>query len=725
MSQLLNRILSGKAAARVTALVAVFVLLPTLNSCKKELVKLGAIYTCEEYTLYPDSLVSDKISLCPHGDDMVIDRGGKVTKAQLSGPGVNGTVIECSDTLLTYLFNGDSGNPDSTVCVMPRHYDALTPFEIYISEAILYRDSALALIDSRMDKSGLIELPKDDYRWPVIMSDASWGVAAATVSSMVTDEAGEAKRVDVLKRLIDKDIEYVYHKDYGLFQGMPPEMSTRQVADWMNAGDAAALMSLSGNVNRLADIRYINSIRPGSYDEALENGLKDEIAKSFWIPNLGMLSQTLYQRPYPVMVTAADNMAQAWAILTGSVSEEMSRRIIERTPVLADRIPVTYPSQGMDNDRRRAVITNALWAIAAARVQNAEAWNLSFSWLVWNSTGDEFARRLIRGVILRSVYGLDPRIDGLHISPFVNNLLGNSHILRGFRYCNAVLDIEISGRGGIVSYVTLDGQPLAEAVVPKTLTGKHEVYVELADGEFISPGINMSTIPAMPSPPAVTVKDAERFEVTSPDADSFIVYIDGAIDEIIDRNDYELYETAPVSAISFETDVSNYVTSYASRNYLYIPSRDSISIPCTSVAQTGGRLLAIKDLAARYVESTRFKNARLKFNYESSLGGKYYVRLRYLDGLGVVNKNRRYALRLLKINGERQGVLVLSQRGPGMWTPDHDWSTMQGVTLPEEVTFDKGENEIEIEYFMPYEGEAGDHDANIVIPVALEIIKVP
>lgn len=723
MSRLRNII--GKTAARVITLVAVFAFFSSLCSCKKELEKLGAIYTCDEYTVYPDSLASDKISLRPEGDNMLIIRGDKVARRLLSGPGVNGAVIECSDTLLTYLFNSDSANPDSTVCLTPRYYDALTPYEIYIADAILSPDSAMALIDSRISQSGILDLPKGDYHWPVIMSDASWGVAAATVSAMMTGDADESKRVDALKRLIDRDIEYVYQTDYGLFQGMSPDMSHKQLADWMNAGDAAALMTLSGNVNRLADIRYINTVRPGSYDVTLEEGLKDEIAKSFWIPNLGMLSQTLYQRPYPVMVTAADNIAQAWAILTGSVSDEMSRRIIERTPVLSDRIPVTYPMQGVENDQRRGLITNALWAIAAARVQNAKAWDLSFSWLVWNSAGDAFARRLIRGVILRSVYGLDPQSDGLHITPFVNNLLGDSHILRGFRYGEADLEIEIQGRGGVVNTVTLDGKPLAEAVVPRTLSGEHKIFIELTEGDIVSPDVNITAIPAMPESPAVTIKGARRLEVTSTATESFIVYINGAIEEIIDRNSYELYEAAPVSALSFEADVSNYVTSYASRNYMYIPARDSVSIPCTSVAQTGGRLLAVKDLAARYVESTRFKNARLRFNYESSLGGRYYIRLRYLDGLGVVNKNRRYALRLLKVNGEHEGVLVLSQRGPEMWTPDRDWSTMQGVTLPVETTFKKGNNVVEIEYFMPDEGEGADHDANIVIPVALEIIKVP
>lgn len=77
----------------------------------------------------------------------------------------------------------------------------------------------------------------------------------------------------------------------------------------------------------------------------------------------------------------------------------------------------------------------------------------------------------------------------------------------------------------------------------------------------------------------------------------------------------------------------------------------------------------------------------------------------------------------MKVNGEQAGVMVLSQRGPEMWSPAEDWASMCGTTEPIAVELARGRNEIAVEYFTP-NGVAGfDHDGNTAIPVALELIK--
>lgn len=707
-------IMTAAAKTILFAVAVMFVCVPT--GCDRKFEKTGALYSCDECTVYPDSFVSASLTLVAKGDSMSVSDSGGRRYERISRNYGDRVVMEGDDGLIVYLFNRDGA-------ALEEGYDRFTAYNIYVSDGLMNADSAAMMVDSRIAGGEIVEFAPGAYRWPVAMSDATWGVAAATVSMMTGDDDLRQSRALALKRLIDCDVDYVYDSSEGLFTGIPAEMDFRQLPDWTDAADASVMMTLEGNVSRLAAMRYVNEVLPGSYDGKFVNELSENISKRFWIPNLGMLSQTLYQRPFPVAVTAADNLVQAFAVATGCVGEAMAQKIVSDTPMCGMGVPVTYPAQGLEADGSRRALTAAMWAIASARVKNGDAWALSYGSLVAQSVHGGYALRMLQGVTLRTVFGLSPEAEGLRIEPYVHDMLGDYHRVSGLKYRDAELTVTVRGRGDVISTFMIDGEVVAEAVVPEDMTGKHEVEVVMAGSASGAGEINMSSFGTMPHAPEVTVESSRRLEVRSAETGHFIVYLNGAINEIIGRNHYEIYNAAPVTAVSFEADVSNILTGYASKNYLYIPAADSVSIACNAVASTGGRVLAKKDLAARHVESTRYKNARMRFEYEPPAAGDYYIRLRYLDGLGVVNKNRQYALRLLKVNGERVGIMVLPQRGPEMWSPAEDWAAMCGTTEPISVALKSGRNEILIEYFTP-NGVAGfDHDSNTVIPVALELIK--
>ncbi|MBD5209717.1 MAG: hypothetical protein HDS77_00375 [Bacteroidales bacterium] len=706
------------AATRITASVAAVALLSGLGGCdvKEEIEKIGAVYTCDDFTVYPDSFVSPQLTIAPRGDSIMILRGDVMQMAAAVADTVDCVAVTGDDVLVNYLFNSGKG-------VIHPGYDALTPYEIYVSEALLNTDSAALIVDSRISSGEVAEYLRGAYRWPVVMADASWGIAASSVSWMIDDDARAKARMQALKRLVDNDLKYVFDRREGLFIGVPPEMDGHLIPGWANAADAAAMMTLEGNVARHYAMRCVNALLPDSYDGQSIDDLAKRISQLYWLPNLGMLSQTLYQRPYPIAVTAADNLAQAAAVVTGTVSDAMAAKMLSSTQLEAGRVPVTYPDQGLGHDSRRAALTAAMWAIASARAGNYDAWRLSYGSLVAMAVDSEYALRLLRGVTLRTLFGLDPAADGLHINPFVDESLGDYRRLSGFRYRDALLTVTVRGKGDVIASVTLDGEQLPQSVLPRDIKGQHDIEIMLSGSSGAPGGVTVGTIPTMPAPPEVIMDSQRKFEIKSPETSQFIVYLDGAVSELIERNSYDLYNAAPVTAISFEADVSNEVTGYSSRSYLYIPAADSLSIPCNAVAHTGGRVLAKKDLAAKHVESTRYKNARLTFRFRTDETGDYYLRLRYLDGLGVVNRNRQYALRLLCVNGRQEGVMVLPQRGPDRWSAAEDWAAMNGTTLPVAVTMEAGDNEITVEYFTPDGVRDFDHDSNTIIPIALEIIK--
>lgn len=705
------------AAMKGVLFVAAVAVMSGLWSCGRVKGTEGALWSCDDYTVYPDSFVSAGLSIVVKGDSVVTRDGAGERLEFMSELRKPDMAMEGSDRLIVALFNREAGG-------MRKGYDELTAYEVYISEGLLDADSAAAVVDSRVAGGEVVEYTEGVYRWPVAMSDATWGLAAATVSSMTSDEEKERRRAAALKRLIDSDVDYVYDRREGLFTGVPAEMELKQLPDWSDAGDAAVMMTLEGNVSRYAAMRYLNEVMPGSYGEEFVAELSERISKRFWIPNLGILSQTLYQRPYPIAVTASDNLVQGFAVATGCAEDAMAERIVTNTPMTERGVPMTYPDQGLGDDSRREAITAAIWAIASAKVKNGDAWALSYGSLVAKSVGDDYASRLLKGVTLRTVFGIEPMADGLRLQPYVHEALGDYHRVSGLRYCDSELTVTVRGKGDVISTFTIDGEIVTGTTVPKDISGKHEIEVVLSGSGGETGGVNIAAEKQMPRPPGVTMESARKFALESSEASEYIVYLNGAINEITEASHYELYNAAPVTAVCFEADVENEVTGYASKNYLYIPSKDSVSIRCDVVAHKGGRVLAKKDIASRYVESTRYKNARLVFGYESAAGGDYYIRLSYLDGLGVVNRNRQYALRSLRVNGEPAGIMVLPQRGPEMWSAVEDWASMRGTTEPIAVTLRGGNNEIAIEYFTPNGVVGFDHDNNTIIPVALELIKI-
>lgn len=697
MNKGLRNIITTVATTFVAMVVAVvFVIIP--SGCSRKDEKTGAIYLTESYTVYPDSFVSSNLLISQRVDTLVVeDRGNDWNATLLKGQREGRIRMEGDDGLLVYLFN-------RATKPLTDEYDYLTPYEIYIGEGILNISGSTNIVDERIASGEIAEMSHGSYQWPVSMSDVSWGMAAAIVSSMSNSGVGEKTRAIALKNLVDRDISTVFEQESGLFCGITTEMQSKQLPTWADAGDAYEMMTLGGNVARLQAMQYINKVLPDSYDKTQIEKLKGNIAKSYWLPDKGMLSQTLYQKPYPEAVVATDNLAQSVAIVTHSVDEVMSQRIIQNTPMRESGVSITWPDFGV-NERRRDLITKSMWAIAAAEVKNYAAWALNYGSLVGQSVKDEYALRLMQSVTLRTIIGLTPEAEGLRIQPFIHESLGEYHKVEGLKYRNSNLSIKISGTGDIISTFTIDGKVMPEAIIPKEIEGEHEIEIVLSGCSNV--------------PNEVTMEQESKVIK----GDTYRVHVNGAITEEINEEKYIPKEYTELTTIGLEKVGGKGSSVYASKNELYIPEGDSISIAFRSVATTGGRVLAKNSLASKHVESTRYKNSRIEFEYDTESGGEYYIRLRYLDGLGIVNKNRLYALRQLHVNGEFQGLIVLSQRGPEKWTHTESWTNMTGTTSPKSVTLNAGKNKIVVEYFAPNGGLNFNHDSNIVIPVSLEIIK--
>lgn len=690
------------------------------NGCADRMPAPGAIYRCDEYVVFPDSVVSQGFTLAHRNGGIAIIRDGVVSHRPMHGPIDGRLSMSGSDTLLTDIFN--QPEPQSKECPI---YNAATPYEIILYQALNDPHNA-ALTLERQIKDGTVGYPETSgMGWPVVSSDAAWPIAAWEVYLATGDREWLQKTIDITSRLMADEMQTTFDKRLGLFRSLPPgQITGRRMPAWMDAADIAAAYSFKSNIERAACYDILCkalTIQDKDCDEyALRrDSLINATDSYFWTPDRGRYSEMLYGCPYTIQSPSSDNLAQAAGICLDIINDAMADVLVACSPIYTTGVPASYPSDTMQNP-----LATAFWNIAAARTGNSEAFNLSLASLAYQAATDPSCRDYLRAAVLHGIAGIRLQPDGMRFSPFVPEELDGEKIISGLHYREATLDIKITGTGNIVSTFAIDSEPSDDHIVPSSLTGHHQVSVTLVGFSDRQSDITV-TQPAdkaiQPAPP-VKWTAPDKATVKKHRDSSTTVYLNGAVSENLQSQVYELKDTSSVTAVTFSTatDGNN---GFADRTYLYIPSHDSISVDLYSIGRPGARSLKDKKLAKRYAESTRYKNSRIRFNAEISETADYYIQLVYLNGLGIVNPERHYALRRLSVNGHDSGLLVLPQLSPDHWRHDTDWQSLKGTSLPMRISLTKGIHEFGIDYFAPAVSDF-NHDSNTLIPEKLIITKI-
>lgn len=262
--------------------------------------------------------------------------------------------------------------------------------------------------------------------------------------------------------------------------------------------------------------------------------------------------------------------------------------------------------------------------------------------------------------MLRGVAGISALgSDRLTFAPCVPECLGGEIRIDGLCYRDAVLSVRIHGTGNIISTFSVDGVAQPDHSIPATVSGAHTVDITLVGREG---GDDRLTI----SPP-VTVSWSEK----------------------------------PVPAFG----------------------PDSLTVKFTDFARPYARSLKDRKLARSYVESTRYRNRSLRFEVDAPRAGDYFITISFINGEGIVNPGRQYALRTLSVNEGKEEIIVFPQLSPDRWRHDLDWQSSTGVTLPLKITLHEGINRLSLDYFDP--GIMGfNHDANTLIPISATLHSI-
>lgn len=644
---------------------------------------------------------------------------------------------------------------EASTALSPDYYSAL-PYEACLDP--LQADSLTAALFTHEANGFLVPTDTRRYSWPVVNDNPQWLMAAAELCTVSGDIRAYKRVRHVAANLASTDASVAWNSTVGLFQGVPRYMAEAALPAWMSPTDIFGIMTLGGNVSRYAAARTMRALDSFyaldkiDYLPVSPDSLRRNINTLLWMPNMGRYSALLYGMPVcPVQLKSSDNLAQAITVITGTALDLMGNTLIKRTPVPQTGIDLFVPrwsGAGLPGSAAQ-LPRHALWAVACARIGNETAYSAAVGALIYNRCRElaqrmarkpeagkplpfpRFTGRPVTSLIVRGLLGMrfDPR--GIKFTPFVPETMPGEKHITGLRYRKAILNIVLRGTGRAVSTFTLDSVP-TQPMISADLEGTHEITITLA-GASANPGIanilegESPVIPVAPevkwttthhavlrtpSPRITENTDSTETESVSAtggnDPESAgttgtLVYLNGTLIQEINRRDYTLYNAPHFTVVQFCPVSSSEAVGFSGQPYLYVPPGQNRLIFAADVSKAGSRLIEDLKVAARYVELNRYRNRTIEFTVDAASEGTYIIDVNYINGLGIVNPQRRAVIRDLLVDGVKSGTLIFPQLSSAWWRndPETHWHDMTGYTNPLPVKLKKGSNTIAIRYRQP------------------------
>lgn len=691
------------------------------------------------FDIWPDSIdLHQGVILRAFSDSMMQVRvDGNILDTIRAGQVEPGRMrFKSSYPLLDFLYRLEASQPSSG------RYLPLTPYEIYLNP--LQNDSARVILEGRLKNGVVIPSETRRFGWPTVNSNAEWLLAASELAMAREDARWERNVRHTARLILDSDNRLSRNHATGLFYGIPRYMASGHgiFPPWMEASDIFQQSTLAVNVAYCAAMGNL-SMPTDSLTEALKSVM--------WIPNMGYFSATAYGVPTtPLPLQATDNLAQAIAVISGVIPDAMADAIIRKTPVYQGGVslyqPELPPASGEVREEIPATLLQAAWAVACARRGNEAAYAAATGMLLAvegkRLLGYRHQRPGFRSTfttfITRGLLGMDFAEDGVHFIPYVPESLPGEKNITDLRYRGAILDIRVNGTGKVISTFTIDGAP-AEPFIPANLKGRHEIAITLAgatadqgsviirDNVDIAPlppvaewtstrqaALRPGNLPSSLPPNLLTHRCREMLQDES--GDCRLVYINGILQEEIFRDTYRLYEARKLAVVQFTAFVNSELSGFSSKPYLYLPPEKRHTLYAGTLARSGTKILEDKTLASRFVESNRFRNRNISFDFEAPEPGEYLVEVHYANGLGIVNAQRKTALRSLRVNGREEGIFIFPQLSAASIPKgaNEPWQKMTGWSNLLTARLDKGTNRIELRYYQP-SPVYSDPNSNVVL----------
>jgi hypothetical protein len=599
-------------------------------------------------------------------------------------------------------------------------------YSIILAQATLQPQVAMKSLLRKVSPEGrIIQDTGTGGAYPCSTDRVIWAVAAWEVYK-VTGDAGWLRRVyPIVKQSLGDDAQNVYDPVTGLARGESSFLDWREQTypRWMQPVDIYESENLGTNAvhfqaNTVLALmaRQLGESAVAAQHEQVAARLKSAINQHLWQADKGYYGQYLYGRTALTLSPRAEALGEALSVYFDVADAGRAQTVVAKTPTVPFGISCLYPQiPGIPPYHNDAVwpFVQTFWALAAAKAgneasltesmaaiyrpaalfltnkENFVADNGDFVGTQINSSNMLWSLSGSLGLVYKVLFGLHYETDRLVFQPFVPQAFAGARQLRNFSYRRAILEIELQGYGNVIQSITLDGQPLAGAAVPATLTGCHAVHIVLANQA--PPAAATNRVPNLFSPetPQVTYTNGRLRWAALAGVQHYKVLKNGVAVATTTATEYAVAkEPSAVYQVLSVGDKAGF-ESFASEPLSLGPPPAEFQleklVPASSRPYRGYT-------GKGFVEISTTQNTRLAIPVTVPATGLYALDFRYANGNGPTNTNNKCAIRTLRDErGQLLGTTVLPQRGVNEWS---NW----GFTNPLLVHLSKGTHALTLTY---------------------------
>lgn len=216
------------------------------------------------------------------------------------------------------------------------------------------------------------------------------------------------------------------------------------------------------------------------------------------------------------------------------------------------------------------------------------------------------------------------------------------------------------------------------------MKGNIEILITMADNTIKPQEINSQPQAWMPATPIVDwIGYKGEIRNYSPGISygltvnsTFLDQITTPVATFIPDENYSLMDIVPVLKETW--------SGFSCKPFEYIPAGSLTVVNADKIGKTGTSFIKDKDKASRFIELSPQKNTDVTFKVNVDSGGDYLLDVRYANGEGPINTENKCAIRMLYINGQEAGAIVMPQRGIDEWLST-GFSNMLRIKLKEGV----------------------------------------
>ncbi|MBW3127797.1 glycogen debranching protein [Hymenobacter profundi] len=607
-------------------------------------------------------------------------------------------------------------------------------YSIILAQATLQPKVAMNSLLRKVTPEGrIIQDTGTGGAYPCSTDRMVWAVAAWEIYKVTGDEAWLRKVYPIITKSIEDDVQNAYDPATGLVRGESSFLDWREQTypRWMQPVDIYQSENLGTNaVHYQANVvaahmaQQLGDAAAATRHQQLAARIKQGLNQHLWQPDKGYYGQFLYGRNFLTLSPKAEALGEALSVLFGVAEGAQAQQVVSKTPTVPFGVPCIYPQiSGIPPYHNNAVwpFVQSYWALAGAKAgneasvmesiaaiyrpaalfltnkENYVAENGDFAGTQINSSNMLWSLSGSLSLIYKVLFGMQFEADRLVFKPFVPQALQGTRTLTGFRYRQALLDVEMSGFGNQLQTITLDGQPLAGAAVPATLTGRHQLRIVLTSQAPVAAAVARVTNRFSPETPVVAYANNQLTWPSVPGATAYQLLKNGQLAGrtteprfTVSAGEYAAYQVVAVGAAGLE--------SFASEP-LPVGSQ-SQQVQLETVAAKSA--LPYKGFSGKgFVEISQAKNPTLTIPVTVAEAGLYAVDFRYANGNGPVNTQNKCAIRTLRRGAELLGTVVLPQRGTGEWS---NW----GYTNPLPVRLPKGKTQLTLTFEPANENMNGE-----------------